>query len=91
MLPAVFAVFLGAVGERKPQLLDSFIRGAKRFDAMASEIVSCLSHVSAGIFQRVDSFGDARMTQTLRLRRNRHYTGAEQYSKNDPREKLHRF
>jgi hypothetical protein len=64
----MLAVFLGAVGEREPQLPDSFIGGTNRFDAMASEIVSRLSHVSARVFQRFDGFGDARMTQTLRLR-----------------------
>ena len=72
----MFTVFLGAVGERAPQLLDSFISGTHRFDPMAPEIVSRLSHVSAGVFQRLDGFGDAWMTQTLRLCRNRNHSGA---------------
>jgi len=87
----VLAVFFRAVRERQPQLPDRFIGGAHRFDAMASEIVWRLAHVSTGVFQCFDGFGNARMTQTFRLRRNRHYASGQQNPQNDPKEKPYGF
>ena len=73
----MLAVFFRAIGKRQPQLPDRFIGGAHRFDAVASEIMSRLSHVSSRIFQRFDGLGDTWMTYSLRLRRNRHYARSQ--------------
>lgn len=77
-LTTVLAVFFRSVGERQPQLPDSFIGGTHRFDAMTSKIVRRLAHVGARVFQRFDGLGNAWMTQTFRLRRHRDHTRAKQ-------------